>query len=332
VVRKKIYLEAEDHEDDQHAASKTGALVRRRREAKEADDKQNREDSGETNEVDGSTTEARHDPPRDEAPNKTKTVLANGKVERVVLAQTNTLHKLRAETHERHTAKCLCDESHGRDFGAVQVAALEQVPVVASGADLLLILIRNNHHLNVRIQIELNAICWGSDFANRSLGLVDAALSDEPPGRFGSEQSGEDDGGRPDPLQREGDAVAPLRGVLHEAGEDAGGEKAADDPAHVDPGGHVASQVSWAEIGGVRDREGLENTPWQSLDDTTDEEHLETGGEEGNADGAGHEDHAANHGFLVSDPFGNVAIDNETQNASNLSPLALLFWRVDKHT
>jgi hypothetical protein len=60
------------------------------------------------------------------------------------------------------------------------------------------------------------------------------------------------------------------------------------------------------------------------LDDAADEEHFEAGGEEGDADGAGHEDHAAYHGLFVADPFGDVAVDDEAEDAANLSSISLL--------
>jgi hypothetical protein len=102
-------------------------------------------------------------------------------MEGIVLAETDTLHELCAETHKWYTTKRLCDESHGRDFGAVQVTSSEQVPVVASSADLLFVPVCNDHHFNVRIQIKLNALGRCGDFADSDFGLIDAALTNQPP-------------------------------------------------------------------------------------------------------------------------------------------------------
>jgi hypothetical protein len=77
------------------------------------------------------------------------------------------------------------------------------------------------------------------------------------------------------------------------------------------------------EIGGVRDCKCLENTPWETLDDATDEEHLQASREEWDADRRGHKHHAGNHRLLVSDPLGDVAVDDQTENATNLLELAL---------
>ena len=54
------------------------------------------------------------------------------------------------------------------------------------------------------------------------------------------------------------------------------------------------------------------------MDDTSDKEHLETLGEEWDEDGANHDDHAANHGLLVANPFGDIAVDDQTEDATNL--------------
>jgi hypothetical protein len=56
----------------------------------------------------------------------------------------------------------------------------------------------------------------------------------------------------------------------------------------------------------------LEDTPRQTLDDASDKEHLQARGEEGNADGADHEHHAADHSLLVPDPLSDVSVDYET--------------------
>lgn len=70
--------------------------------------------------------------------------------------------------------------------------------------------------------------------------------------------------------------------------------------------------MSRAEICGIRDGKGLEYTPWQTLNDATDKEHLKTSREEGNEDGGSHENHAADHCLLVTNPLGDIAVDNET--------------------
>jgi hypothetical protein len=54
------------------------------------------------------------------------------------------------------------------------------------------------------------------------------------------------------------------------------------------------------------------------LNDASNEEHLQAGREEGDADGGSHEHHASDHCLFVSDPFGNVTVDDETNDASNL--------------
>jgi hypothetical protein len=81
------------------------------------------------------------------------------------------------------------------------------------------------------------------------------------------------------------------------------------------------SEMRRAEIRSIRDRKRLEDTPWKTLNDATNEEHLQSRREEWDADGTDHEHHAANHSLLVSNPFGDVAVDDESENASNLVSL-----------
>lgn len=147
----RTYLEAENHEDNHDSSSKTSALVGRRSKTQEADDEQNQENGSQTDEVDGTASEARHDPPCNEASHETQAILADSKMERVVLAQTDALQELGAKTHKRNTTKSLGDERHGRNLCAVQIAAAEEMPVIASGTDLLLVLVCNNHHFYVGI-------------------------------------------------------------------------------------------------------------------------------------------------------------------------------------
>lgn len=83
--------------------------------------------------------------------------------------------------------------------------------------------------------------------------------------------------------------------------------------------GSHTSELHGTKIRSIRDGKCLENTPRETLDDTTDKEHFQTSREEWNEDGADHEDHAANHGFLVSDPFCDITVDDKTKDATNLS-------------
>ena len=79
-----------------------------------------------------------------------------------------------------------------------------------------------------------------------------------------------------------------------------------------------------AEICRIGNGECLEDTPWETLDNTTHKEHLQAGREEWDEDGSNHEYQAANHCLLVSYPFCDIAVDNKTDNASDL-------WRCVSH-
>jgi hypothetical protein len=117
----------------------------------------------------------------------------------------------------------------------VKIAPSKQVPVVASRADLFFVFVGNDHHFDVSIKIELDTICGRGDLADSGFGFCNAALSDQPPWRFWREEGGENDWDWPDPLQCEGDSVSPLRYILHQSRENAGGQQPTNHPAHVDP-------------------------------------------------------------------------------------------------
>lgn len=84
------------------------------------------------------------------------------------------------------------------------------------------------------------------------------------------------------------------------------------------------SKMHRAEICRVGNGKCLEDTPWETLDDTAHEEHLQAGREEWNKDSANHEDQATNHCLLVSYPFCDISVDDEADDASDL-------WRYVSH-
>lgn len=79
------------------------------------------------------------------------------------------------------------------------------------------------------------------------------------------------------------------------------------------------SQVCGAEISSIGDCECLEDTPRKTLNNTTNKEHLQASRKEWDEDGADHDDHAADQRPLVSEPLSDISVDDETENASNLS-------------
>ena len=106
------YLEAEDHQNDQNTSSKTSALVDRWCKADETDDHKNNEDGSQSSEVDRSSTKACHDPPGNEASNESQAVLTNGKMERVVLAKSNSLHELCSSKVSMIATSASCAETY----------------------------------------------------------------------------------------------------------------------------------------------------------------------------------------------------------------------------
>lgn len=98
-------------------------------------------------------------------------------MERIVLAQSNTLQELSTKAHEGNTAERLRDEGHCRNLSPVEIAATKEMPVVGAGRHFLFELVGDDHHLNVSIQVEINAFLGGSELADGSTSLTDAALT-----------------------------------------------------------------------------------------------------------------------------------------------------------
>lgn len=81
----------------------------------------------------------------------------------------------------------------------------------------------------------------------------------------------------------------------------------------------LTPQMCRAEIGSVGDGKSLEDTPRKSLDNAAGKKHGKTGAEERDEDSTGHDHHADDHGPFVPQPLGDVAIDDETNDAADLA-------------
>lgn len=55
----------------------------------------------------------------------------------------------------------------------------------------------------------------------------------------------------------------------------------------------------------------------------SNEKHFEASREERDEDGTNHDNHTDNHGFFVANPLGNVAVDDQADDATNLEVVSV---------
>lgn len=149
-------------------------------------------------------------------------------MERVILTQANASEELSSKSHEWNTTESLGDESHSGNLGSMQVAATEKMPVVGTSRYLFLELISDDHHLNVSIQVELDARLGRRQLSDGRTSVFNTTLSDQPPRRLRCQQCSQYNRDWPDPLQCKWNPVTPLASVLHQTGEHARGEQPAN--------------------------------------------------------------------------------------------------------
>ena len=147
--------------------------------------------------------------------------------------------------------------------------------------------------------------------------LLVAALSNEPPGRFGSEADANHQWNGPQPLKSIGDSVRPLIWALCNTLQDTRGEKLADDPAEVDICRKDWAKRNRADFRSVCAGQGLENTPRNTAKHETDEKHRSVLGEEDDEDEEVDGEQSSNHGLLVAETVGNVTVEKQTQELAN---------------
>ncbi|KAI6767711.1 hypothetical protein HG530_005720 [Fusarium avenaceum] len=137
---------------------------------------------------------------------------------------------------------------------------------------LLLHLVGVNHHGNGLVGVEVAGAVAGGKALERDLGILEATLADEPPRGLGGKVNSDDERDGPHPLKCKGDLVSPHVIASDHGTEDTRGDELAEDPAEVDVGGQVGSEVGRADFRGVGGGEGLEDSPGNTDEDLSNEE------------------------------------------------------------
>lgn len=192
--------------------------------------------------------------------------------------------------------------------------APQSIGVGCTGLGFLFHLVGVDHHGNRLVGVEGFRAVSGSQSLERFLGLVDAALANKPPGRLGSEPDSDHQGNRPHPLEGKGNLVSPLVVAGNHGSEHGGGNELAKDPAEVDIGGEVGSEMGRADLGGIGGGQSLEDTPRDADEDLADQELDQRLGEEDDEDEADAAAKGANEGLAIAESVCDDAVDEETQD------------------
>lgn len=199
--------------------------------------------------------------------------------------------------------------------------APQRIGVGCTGLGLLFHLVGVDHHGNRLVGVEGFLTVSDSQSLERLLGLVDAALANKPPGRLGGEPDSDYQGNRPHPLQGKGNLVSPLVVACNHASEHARGNELTKDPAEVDVGGEVGSEMSRADLRGIGGGQSLEDTPRDADQDLADQELDQSLGEEDDEDEADAAAKCANERLAIAESICDDAVDEETQDLAAQSPV-----------
>jgi hypothetical protein len=119
-----------------------------------------------------------------------------------------------------------------------------------------------HHHVDRLVRVEVRLPVEAGQTQQRGLCLLELPLSDQQPGTFWRQEYTNGKRSWPHPLQCIGDSIRPLAGSVQHGHDDADSDQLSKAPAEVYVSGQVASHGDGADLRGVSDGEGLENTPW----------------------------------------------------------------------
>lgn len=270
-------------------------------------------------EVERATADLAEKEPGAKSTDETHGELTNREVESLFSGKTGLGVKVRGKTHERTTAEDLDEPDDAGNLGTATVGALEAVPVRATLGSSLLELVGVDHHLNSLVSLVVGELAVvGSKATKRVPGVLETVLTNQPPGRLGSEPASDEDRNGPDPLDGVRNLVSPVVGAGDGGTEDTRGDELTNDPASVDPGGEERTKSNGSDFGGVRGGEGLENTPGKTLKNLADEKDGEVRSEEGDEDETGHEDEGDEDGLAVTEALRSDTGELETEDGTDL--------------
>lgn len=120
-----------------------------------------------------------------------------------------------------------------------------------------------------------------------------------------------------------GNAPSPVAGtLLNHGSENTGSDELADDPAEVDVCGEVSAESDRHDFGSVGGGNGLEDTPWQTAENLTGEEHGKVDSEEEDEEETNDGNHGTSDGLLVTETVLEDTGGHETENLANTGGVA----------
>lgn len=288
----------------------------------ETQDEQHAGEANKTVHVQRSTAKAhRHQTPGSKHTDHVDGVLAEGKGVRLGLGQTSLLEEVSGIVGEGVAAQVLDSPDHADNLSTAAVDTLKAVPVRGTSSQLLLESSCVDHHSNGLVGVEIGFAVETGQSEQGLLGVIQATLADQPPGRFGSKEDHDTERKGPDPLESVGNSVSPLVLAVQHGVDDSDTNLLADSPAEVDIGGEVTTEGDGADLGGVGDGDGLEDTPRDTTEDLGGEQSLYILSSEEYGDAARQPDEAANDGVAVSKTLRDPTVDEETNDGTAVGTL-----------
>lgn len=276
--------------------------------ADEANDEEEDIQDQQTIQVQSTTAQFRHGEPGENGSDGTESVLSHGQVESVLDRETGLCVEVGGVAHEGGTAEILDGPDNDNDFCAAKIDTLEAIEIARTGGDLLLKSVGVDHHVDSVVGVEVG-IVLGGQAEKRFLGILDFLLADQPPWRFWSKETSDDDGKGPHPLESEGDFVGPFCLVGQHCSEHTRGDELSHNPTEIDVGGQVTPKRHRHDLGGIAGRECLENTPWDTAENFTNKQGLDVFGEELDENETNDEEERSDHGLTVTDLLRHDTVD-----------------------
>jgi hypothetical protein len=267
-----------------------------------------------TIEVEGPATEPAHEEPGKDSTDSTNGVLAERHGETVLDSHAGLLIEVGRITHKGSTAESLDHPGDTDNLSSTKTNALEEIQVRSTRLSFLFHLVGVNHHGDGLIGSEVDIAVADGETLERSLGLFDAAATDEPPGRFGSKVDSDDERNRPHPLQSKGNLVPELIIAGDHGTENTRGDELAENPAEVDVGSEISAEVGRADLRGVGGGEGLEDTPGNTDKDLSNEKLNQRLGEEDDEDEANAANESTDQGLAITEAISDDTVEEKTDD------------------
>ena len=234
--------------------------------------------------VDGATAKVRHESePVDQASNKGKGSAAESKRVGSAGAKTDLGEEVGAVVREADTAKNLTGEAEAGNLSATKLNALEAVEVRGADGQLLLEVVGVDDGGESVLDIDVSGLLR-LEAVEGSLSVFHTVHADEVPGRLRREVDERDKEAGPDPLQSEGNLVAPLILAGRKSLENASADELSQNEAHIREACHVCAKTGGKNLRCVGRCGGRKDAPGKTAADLANDQNRKAGCKENNED------------------------------------------------